>query len=264
MVRIMAGMFKPKNNILGIDFAGKVEVVGSGVQQFKPGDEVFGTCDHGAFAEFVCAKQNSIQPKPGSITFKQGAAVSAAASIALQGLRDKGHIQAGHKVLINGASGGVGTFAVQIAKAYGAEVTGVCSARNIDRVHSIGADHMIDYTSQDFTQSREDYDLIFDVVAKRSFSDCKRVLTPKGIYVTTAFSPGKAFVEFWTAVRGGKRMAPITPVPPNQEDLRFLKDLIESGKVTPVIDRQFTLSKLPEALLYLSKGHAQGKIIITI
>lgn len=264
LARLMAGLLKPKNNILGIDLAGRVEAVGVNVTQFQPGDKVFGTTDHGCFAEYVAVSEAGVVKKPDNMTFEEAAAVPGAASTALRGLRDIGQIQSGQKVLINGASGGVGTFAVQIAKSFGIEVTGVCSARNLNMVHSIGADRVVDYTQEDFTQNGECYDLIFDVVAKRSFSDCKQAISPQGSYVTTEFSPVLALRGLWTSMTGDKRMAPLSPKPPNQQTLIFLKELLESGKVAPVMDRCYTLSEVPKAIRYLEKGHARGKVVVVM
>jgi len=264
LARLMAGLLKPKNSVLGIDVAGRVEAVGANVTQFQPGDEVFGASSHGCFAEYVCVSQERVVTKPAGMTFEQAAAVPGAAIPALQGLRDAGQLNPGQHVLVNGASGGLGTFAVQIAKAFGAEVTGVCSTRNLDMVRSLGADHVIDYTQEDFTQSGECYDLIFDVVAKRSFSDCKRALKPQGIYVTTAFSPLLALAGLWHSMTGNQRMVPLPPKPPSKADLAYVRELLESGKITPVIDRRYALRELPDALRYLEKGHARGKIVITV
>jgi NADPH:quinone reductase-like Zn-dependent oxidoreductase len=264
MVRLMAGLLKPKNNVLGIDVAGRVETVGVNVKQFQPGDEAFGSSSHGCFAEYVCVSEAELVPKPANMSFEAAASVPGAATPALQGLRDQGRIQPGQKVLINGASGGLGTFAVQLAKSFGAEVTGVCSARNLDLVRSIGADQVIDYTQEDFTQTGQRYDLIFDVVAKRSFSDCRRALKPQGIYVTTKFSPVLALAGRWRSVTGNQTMAPLPPRPPNKADLVFMKGLLEAGKVTPTIDRRYSLSELPDALRYLEKGHARGKVVIAV
>jgi len=264
LARIMAGLLKPKNKVLGIDLAGRVEAVGANVTQFQPGDEVFGSSSHGCFAEYVCVSEEGVVTKPANLTFEEVAAVPGAASPALQALRDHGQIQPGQKVLINGASGGVGTFAVQIAKSFGAKVTGVCSTRNLDMVRSIGADQVIDYTQEDFTQTGGRYDLIFDAVAKRSFSDCRRVLSPKGIYVTTEFSPALVLRGQWISMTGSQKMVPLPPKPPNKRDLVFVKELLGAGRVTPVIDGRYTLSEVPDALRYLEKGHAQGKVVITV
>jgi NADPH:quinone reductase-like Zn-dependent oxidoreductase len=264
LARMMAGLRKPKHEVLGIDMAGRVEAVGANVKQFQPGDAVFGSSSHGCFAEYVCVSEAEVVTKPANMSFEEVAAVPGAATPALQGLRDHGQIRPGQKVLTNGASGGVGTFAVQLAKSFGAEVTGVCSTRNLDLVRSIGADQVVDYTQEDFTQTGERYDLIFDVVAKRSFSDCKRALKPQGIYVTTEFSPVLALARLWKSMTGNQKMVPLPPKPPNKMDLVFMKELLEAGKVTPTIDRRYSLSELPDALRYLEKGHAQGKVVITV
>jgi NADPH:quinone reductase-like Zn-dependent oxidoreductase len=266
LARIMAGgLLKPKQKILGVDLAGRVEAVGASIARFQPGDEVFGGCGSGgAFAEYVCAGENEIQLKPANVTFEEAAAAGAAAHTALQGLRDGGQIKAGQKVLINGASGGVGTFAVQVAKSFGAEVTGVCSTRNLDLVRSIGADRVIDYTQEDFTRGEQRYDLIFDVAAKLSFSDCKRVLNPQGAYVTTEFSPLLALGGLWASMTGDKKLVSQLAKPPNEADWAFMKDLLESGQVKPVIDRRYALSEVPEALRYLGEGHARGKVVIAM
>jgi len=267
-MRLMgAGLLKPKNKILGVDIAGWVEAVGRNVKQFQPGDEVFGASDFSALAEYVCAKENALVLKSANVTSEEAAAVPVAALTALQALRDKGKIQPGKKILINGASGGVGTFAVQIAKSFGAEVTGVCSTGNLGMVRSIGADHVIDYTQEDFTRNGQRYDLILDAVANRSFSDLKRALGPRGICVIVGFSPALTFQVFfpgpWKFSTGDKKiammMAKIT-----KEDLGFLKDLLEDGKVTPVIDRRYPLDEAADALRYLEEGHAKGKIVINI
>jgi NADPH:quinone reductase-like Zn-dependent oxidoreductase len=264
LARIMAGLFKPKNNVLGIDLAGQVEVVGASVMQFRPGDEVFGSTSHGCFAEYVCVHKDEIQPKPTNITFEEAAAAGAAASVALQGLRDAGEIKAGQKVLINGASGGVGSFAVQIAKSFGTEVTGVCSAGNIDLVRSMGSDHVIDYTQDDFAQNGEFYNLIFDAVAKRSFSDCKHVLSTDGVYVTTEYSPGLALRGLLNSITSSVKFVPLSPHKPTKNDQAFVRKLLEDGKVTPIIDRCYPLREVPDALRYLSKGHAKGKVAIKV
>jgi len=234
------------------------------VTGLQPGDEVFGSSGHGCFAEYVCVSEEGVVTKPVNMSFDEAAAVPGAAIPALQGLRDHGQIQPGQKVLINGASGGVGTFAVQIAKSFGAEVIGVCSTRNLDLVRSIGADQAIDYTQEDFTQTGQRYDLIFDVVGKRSFSDCRRALSPQGIYVTTEFSPALVLRGQWISMTGSQKMVPLPPKPPSKTDLAFMKELLEAGKVTPIIDRRYPLSELPDALRYLEKGHARGKVVITV
>ena len=274
IMRMMGvGLRKPKETRLGVDFAGTIEAVGKNVTQFKPGDDVFGGRD-GAFAQYVCVRETrAVALKPASITFEQAAAVPIAGITALQGLRDKGKVQPGQKVLINGASGGVGTFAVQIAKSFGADVTGVCSTRNVDMVRSLGADRVIDYTKEDFTKSGERYDVILDNVANRSLSECRRVLTPKGKYVligggganeqgligpfariinTTVQSP-------FVSQQMGMMMAEL-----NHNDLAILGDMMQSAKVKPVIDRTYKLSDLPEAIRYLEEGHARGKVVITV
>jgi NADPH:quinone reductase-like Zn-dependent oxidoreductase len=262
--RFMAGLLKPKYKVLGIDMAGRVEAVGANVTQFQPGDEVFGSSSHGCFAEYVCVSEAGVAAKPANLTFEEAAAVPGAATPALQALRDQGGVQPGDKLLINGASGGVGKFAVQIARSFGAVVTGVCSTRNLDMVRSIGADQVIDYTEEDFTQSEQRYDLIFDTVAKRSFSDCIRVLNPEGIYITSEFSPLLVLEGLWKSMTGNVKMVPLPPKPPSKSDLVFIKDLLEGGEVTPIIDRRYPLSEVPNALRHLEKGHAQGKIVITM
>jgi NADPH:quinone reductase-like Zn-dependent oxidoreductase len=264
LVRFSAGWPKPKDYVPGYDVAGQVEAVGQNVTQFQPGDEVYGDCQ-GTCAEYVCAGEDKFVPKPANLTFEQAAAVPTSAVAALHGLRDAGKVQPGQKVLINGASGGVGTFAVQIAKALGAEVTGVCSTRNVDMVRSIGADHVIDYTQEDFTVGGPRYDLILDQVANHSFSDSRRALTPKGIYIPNSGHSGLGFIvkAFVLSLFVRQQGAPYIAIPKNQ-DLVDLKELIEAGKVTPVIDRTYPLSETPEAFGYLDQGHAQGKVVITV
>mgnify|MGYP001827311913 CR=1 FL=1 len=264
LVRFSAGWPKPKDYVPGYDVAGQVEAVGEDVTQFQPGDEVYGDCQ-GTCAEYVCGAEDKFVLKPANLTFEQAAAVPTSAVAALHGLRDAGKVQPGQKVLINGASGGVGTFAVQIAKALGAEVTGVCSTRNVDIVRSIGADHVIDYTQKDFTQSGPRYDLILDQVANHSFSDFRRALTPKGIYIPNSGHSGLGFIirAFVISLFVRQQGAPYIAIPKNQ-DLVDLKELIEAGKVTPVIDRTYPLSETPEAFRYLDGGHARGKVVITV
>ena len=255
------GLLKPKHTIPGGDIAGQVEAVGRNVKQFQPGDEIFGdigACGHGAFAEYVSVPENALALKPVNMTYEEAAAVPQYALVALQGLRDKGHIQPGQKVLINGASGGVGTFAVQIAKSYGAEVTGVCSTKNLDLVRSIGPDHVIDYTQEDFTQKEQRYDLILDSVANRSISDYTRALRPKGNYVAVAFN-----MRAVISMTGNKKASQLSHKP-NVKDLVYMKGLIEAGKVVPVIDRRFPLSEIGEAFRYFEEGHPSGKVIITV
>jgi NADPH:quinone reductase-like Zn-dependent oxidoreductase len=261
------GLLKPKHKILGDDIAGRVEAVGLNVKQFQPGDEVFGICNFDAFAEYVCVPENDLALKPASMTFEEAAAVPEAGIPALQGLRDHGQIQPGQKVLINGASGGVGTFAVQIAKSFGAEVTGVCSTRKLDMVCSIGADHVIDYTQEDFTQNGQRYDLILANAGDRSIFDYKRALNPEGIYVCTGGSLAQYFQATLLgpliSMTGSKKLGSML-AKPNQKDYVFLIELFEAGKVIPVIDRRYPLSEVPEALRYYGEGHAKGKVVITV
>jgi len=267
--RMFIGLLKPKSNRLGVDFAGTVEAVGRDVTQFRPGDEVFGARD-GAFAEYVCVR-NAVAPKPANLTLEQAAAVPVAALTALQGLRDKGQIQPGQKVLINGASGGVGTFAVQIAKAFGAEVTGVCSSRNVDLVRSIGADHVIDYTREDFTRSDRRYDVMLDVAGSRSWSECRRVLNPQATLVIVGAPKGNRLlgplshiVRVRLAALPSSQKVVFFLAKTNRADMVVLRELLEAGKVTPVIDRRYELSEIADAFRYLEEGHAQGKIVITV
>jgi NADPH:quinone reductase-like Zn-dependent oxidoreductase len=267
------GLRKPKDTRLGVDYAGTVEAVGKNVTQFKPGDEVFGG-KTGAFAEYVCARANrAVALKPASITFEQAASVPIAAITALQGLRDKGKVQPGQKVLINGASGGVGTFAVQIAKSFGANVTGVCSTRNVDLVRSLGADQVIDYTKEDFTKSEQHYDVILDNVPNHSLSECRRILTPKGKYVMIGGggpNEGRWIGPFGRVIHTlllspfisqqmGMMLAEL-----NQKDLTTLADMMQAGTIKPVIDRTYPLSQIADAIRYLEQGHARGKVIITV
>jgi NADPH:quinone reductase-like Zn-dependent oxidoreductase len=269
--RAAMGLRKPKSNRLGTDFAGKVEAVGKDVTQFRPGDEVFGGRT-GAFAEYVCVREDrAVVPKPANVTFEQAAAVGVAGLTALQGLRDKGQLQPGQKVLINGASGGVGTFAVQIAKALGAEVTAVCSTRNVDLVRSLGADQVIDYTREDFTRSDRRYDLMFDVAGSRSWSECRRVLNPQATLVIVGapkgnrlIGPLSRIVRLRVASLRSRQKAVFFIAKFNKPDMAVLRDLLEAGKVTPVIDRRYELSEIADALRYLGEGHAQGKIVITV
>ncbi len=272
LARFANGLLKPKNTKLGADVAGRVEAVGRNVTQFQVGDEVFGAIsinELGGFADYVCAPEELLVLKPTKMTFEQAAAVPIAAFTALQGLRDKGKIQPGQKVLINGASGGVGTFAVQIAKSFGTEVTGVCSTRNVDMVRSIGADHVIDYTQADFTKNGQQYDLIFDAVGNRSVSDFKRALRPNGICAVAGFTTlarlfQLLFLGAWVSKTGSKKIGLMETAKPNKKDLVFIKELLEAGKVVPVIDRRYPLREVPEALRYLEEGHARGKVVITM
>ena len=265
LARLENGLLKPKNTKLGADIAGRVEAVGRNVTQFQAGDDVFGCMplnELGGFAEYVCAHEEAVALKPARLTFEQAAAVPLAAFTALQGLRDKGQIQPGQKVLINGASGGVGHFAVQIAKSYKTEVTGVCSTRNLDMVRSIGADHVIDYTKEDFTQTGQQYDLIFDAVGNRSVSEYQRALSPNGICSVAGFTSLSRLFQFM--LLGGKKVGLMETAKGNKKDLLFIKELLEAGKVVPVIDRVYPFSETAEAIRYLEKGHAQGKVVITV
>ncbi len=271
LMRFMGfGLIKPKHTILGSDIAGRVEVVGRNVTQFQLGDEVFGNTvksGFGGFAEYVAVPENALVLKPTNISFEEAAAVPQAALTALQGLRDKGHIQKGQKVLINGASGGIGTFAVQLAKAFGAEVTAVCSTRNVDMVRSIGADHVIDYTQEDFTRNGQRYDLILAVNGYHSISAYKRALHPEGVYVMTGGSNAQLFQAMLlgplVSMTGRQKMGN-SAHKPNKKDLMFMKELLEASKVKPVIDRRFLLRDVADAIRYLEAGHAQGKVVITM
>ena len=268
LARLGGGLVRPKDTRLGTDFAGVVEAVGKNVSDFKPGDEVFGG-SNGAYAEYVTVGKE-IAPKPASITFEEAAAVPMAGLTALQGLRDYGKIQPGQKVLINGASGGVGTFAVQIAKAFGAEVTAVCSTRNIECAHWLGADHVVDYTREDFTRSGQKYDLLFDVVGSRSWSAYRRVLKPNATVVlvggprTPVIGPLGHVIKMRLASLGSGRKVVFFVARFTPEDLMALKDLLETGKVKPFVERTYPLPQIAEAMHYLGTGHAQGKIVISI
>ncbi|MHA1945666.1 MAG: NAD(P)-dependent alcohol dehydrogenase [Candidatus Hodarchaeales archaeon] len=270
IVRI-AAVRKPKYHILGSDIAGRVESVGRKVKKFQSGDDILvdlSVCGFGAFAEYTCIPEDALVLKPDNITFEDAATLPQAGILALQGLRDKKQIQPGHKVLINGAGGGVGTFAVQIAKYFGAEVTGVDSASKLDMVRSLGADHVIDYTKEDFTKSGLRYDLILDVVVHRSIFDYRRALNPKGSLVMIGGSVARifqiSFLGLLISLFGSKKMGILMWRPNKKEDSIFLTDLLEAGKVVPVIDRRYPLSKVPEALQYLEAGHAQGKVVINM
>ena len=265
------GLRKPNINILGGDVAGRVEAVGVNAKQFQIGDEVYGDISNsgmGAFAEYVCAPENVIAHKPGNLSFEEAAAVPSAAVTALQGMRDSGEIQSGQKVLIVGASGGVGTYAVQIAKSYGTEVTAVCSTGKIDLVRSIGADHVIDYTKEDFTLNGQLYDLILGVNGYHPLSEYKRALSPKGTYVCIGGTMRQLFGSILLgplkSEKGGKQLRNMGSVKINQKDLVVMKELLEAGKVIPVIDRRYPLSETPEAFRYLGAGHAKGKVVITV
>ena len=269
LFRLIPGLRTPKHEVLGCDIAGRVEAVGGHVKQFQPGDEVFGVTGFagGGFAEYVCAIENKLALKPANSSFEDAAAVPIAAITALQGLRDKGRIQPGQRVLVDGASGGVGTFAVQIAKSFGAEVTAVCSTRNVKKGRSIGADHVIDYTREDFTQSEQRYDLILGANAHHSIFDYRRALSESGIYVIAGGGLAQIFQAMLLApllsrIASKKTCFFIANV--NSKDLVSLKDLLEAGKVVPVIDRRYPLSEAAEALRYLEQRHAQGKIVLTV
>ena len=268
VLRSAAGLRTPKHAVPGIDVAGEVEAVGRNVSQLRPGDAVFGWCK-GAFAEYACARAKNLLPKPAGLTFEQTAALGVSALTALDAVRDQGKVQPGHEVLINGASGGVGTFAVQIAKSFGANVTGVCSTRNLDLVRSIGADRVIDYAQEDFARGGQRYDVMLDLVGSRSLADCRRALTPRGTYVLVGVSDAGR----WLGLARQLRMLVWSPFvrqrmrvfvsKHNREDLVVLAGLVEAGTVTPVIDRRYELGDVPDALRYQGEGHARGRIVIT-
>jgi len=266
------GFGRPKVKIRGTDFAGRVEAVGSDVQRFRPGDEVFGEAD-GAFAEYLCAPDGVVEAKPANLTFELAAAVPLAGNTALIGLRDVARVQPAQQVLVNGASGGVGTFAVQIAKSLGAEVTGVCSTRNVELIRSLGADHVIDYTVEDFARSGRRYDVVLDLVGNRSLTDFRRALTPAGTLVLSGggvssggsmFGPMGLFLRSQLLSRFVRHRLLTLPSKPSKENLAALRELVESGKLTPVIDRTFPLSEAPEAIRYLEVEHARAKVVITV
>jgi NADPH:quinone reductase-like Zn-dependent oxidoreductase len=272
LVRMMAGLRKPKSAAMGVDMAGQVEAVGKNVTRFRAGDEVFGA-RHGALAEYVSGTDESFfVAKPHGISFEQAAAVNMAGTTALQGLRDKGQIKSGQRVLIVGASGGVGTFAVQIAKAFGAHVTAVCSTRNVDQARSLGADEVIDYTKEDFTRIGRRWDVILDVASSGSLSSRRRILEPNGTLVGVGMADGRAgmasimagLVETAVVSRLGSQKMPFFMAKNSTDDLLVLKDLIEAGKIKPAIDRTYPLSETADALRYLEKGHARGKVVITV
>ena len=271
LVRLMGGgLLKPKSTRLGADIAGRVEAVGKNVKQFRPGDAVFGDISergNGGFAEYACAREDELALKPANLSFEEAAAVPVAALTALQGLRDEGKIQPGQKVLIQGASGGVGTFAMQIARSFGAEVTAVCSTRNLEQARSLGADHVIDYTREDFTQSGQQYDLILAVNGYHPLSAYKRALAPRGIYVMAGGTPAQIFQAMLLgplmSMRGDKKLGGVS-AKMSQKDLIVIKKLLEADKVVPVIDRRYLLSETAEALRYLGAGHAQGKVVINV
>lgn len=271
LVRLMGGgFFRPKNRIPGADVAGTVEAVGSGVTQFQPGDAVYGDLaghTSGSFAEYVAVPERALVLKPANLSFEEAAAVPMAAVTALQGLRDAGQLQPGQKVLINGASGGVGSFAVQIAKVLGAQVTAVCSTRNVEQARALGADHVIDYTKEDFTQNGQQYDLILAVNGYRPLATYKRALTAKGRYIMAGGTMAQIFQAIllgsWMSRGGEQKMGNIS-AKMNQTDLNLMTELLESGKVVPVIDKRFPLAETPDALRYLGEGHARGKVVITV
>jgi len=269
ILRLAEGLRRPKTRVLGVDVAGRVEAVGDDVTKFQPGDEVFGH-HAAALAEYVCGRQDDFVPKPASLTFEQAAAMPVAGFSALQALRDKAGLQPDQHVLINGAAGGVGTFAVQIAKAFGAEVTGVCSTANVALVESIGADHVIDYTRQDFARSGLRYDVILDVAANRSLSDYRRVLAASGVVVLVGAGKGRWFGPMTRPLTAivlsrvwRRRMLPLL-AHPRRQDLADLRELVEAGKLTPVVDRVYPLTEAPDAMRYLETGHARGKVIIAV
>jgi NADPH:quinone reductase-like Zn-dependent oxidoreductase len=268
LARLDMGL-RPKTGRLGVDVAGTVEAIGSNVTGFQPGDEIFGTCD-GALAEFAIGSESSLVSKPANVTFEQAGGVGIAAFTAIQGLRDYGKVQAGQRVLINGAAGGVGTFAVQLAKAWGAEVTGVCSTRNVEMVRSIGADHVIDYTQDDFTSGGQRYDLLLDLIGNHSLSRCRRVLSPKGTFVMIGGQSGR-WIRPMGRVFKTLIMSPVVSQKLvlcravwTHEDLLVIQGLMKAGQVTTVIDRTYPLSQVPEAIRYLEDGHAQGKVVVTV
>lgn len=270
LVRLVGGLLRPRRRTLGVDVAGRVEAVGRNVTQFRPGDEVFGDISahgHGGFAEYVSVPESALVSKPAAMTFEEAAAIPMAAVTALQGLRDIGQIQPGQKVLINGASGGVGTFAVQIAKLFGAEITAVCSTSKMDQTRSLGADHVIDYTKEDFTQNGQRYDLILAVNGYHPLSAYKHALSPNGIYVMAGGTNAQIFqaalLGRWMSMIGKKKMRAVS-AKPNQKDLALMKELFEAGKIKPVIDRRYPLREVPEAIRYLEEGHARGKVVIIV
>lgn len=267
--RLGGGLFKPRNKLLGSDIAGRVEAVGRNAGQFQPGDEVFGDIimRPGGFAEYVRAPEKALALKPAGLTFEEAAAFPQAAVIALQGIRDKGQVQPGQKVLINGAGGGTGSFAIQLAKLYGAEVTGVDNTGKLDFMRSLGADHVIDYTQEDFTQNGQRYDFILDLVAYRSVSAYNRALNSNGKYYMVGGSMGTIFEVLFLGSRVGKtegKKLSVLMVQPNTKDLLYMTGLYEARKIAPMIDRSFSLSEVPEALHYLGEGRAKGKIVIVV
>lgn len=269
LARLGEGFFKPKNPKLGADIAGRVEAVGKNVTEFKPGDAVLGSVGAGGFAEYICAREKYFVLKPDHLSFEAAAAAPVVGFTALQGLRDVGQLQAGQKVLVNGASGGVGTFAVQIAKSYGAEVTGVCSTRNLEMVRSIGADHVVDYTHEDFTRGGRAYDLIYDAIGNRSVAAYRRTLKPQGRCVIVGFTSlwrlfGQIISGQVASRLGNKKVAFMGMAKVDKQDLIMIKELLETGKVVPVIDRCYPFAETAEAIRYLEQGHARGKVIIAV
>ena len=271
LMRILgSGLLEPKNRVAGEDVAGRVEAVGKDVTQFRPGDEVFGTCK-GSFAEYGCAREGKFVAKPANLTFEQAAAVPDSAVTALHGLRDMAKVKPGQKVLIIGAAGGIGTFAVQIAKAFGAEVTGVCSTTKTDLIRSIGADHAIDYTLEDFANGRQHYDVILDTAGNRPISHLRRALTAQGTLVIIGgegggrwFGVGRQLRALMLSLFVRQKLCSLFSLERPREDLQFMKELVEAGKVTPIIDKTYPLSKVPEAVRYWEEGHARGKVVITV
>jgi len=270
LVRLSAGLLRPKNKILGADVAGQVEALGAGVRKWRVGDAVFGelsVLNGGSLAEYVCVPENALALKPDGLSFEQAASVPLAANTALQALRDMGQIQPGQKVLINGASGGVGTFAVQIGKSFGAEVTAVTSARNVELARSLGAEHVIDYTREDFTQNGQRYDLILAANGYHSILDYRRSLSARGVYVMAGGSVAQLFQALLfgslLSENGGRRLGALS-AHPDQKNLEYITELLETGKVVPVIDKRYPLSETAEALRYLGTGHARGKVIINV
>jgi NADPH:quinone reductase-like Zn-dependent oxidoreductase len=269
IARMGEGYLKPKNPKLGADIAGRVEAVGKNVTEFKPGDEVIGSIGAGGFAEYACSRDKNFVLKPSNVSFEAAAAAPVVGFTALQGLRDTGQIRSGQKVLVNGAAGGVGSFAVQIAKSYGTEVTGVCSTRNLELVRSMGADHVIDYTREDFTNNGKQYDLIYDAIGNRSVSDYKRALKPQGICVIAGFTGLLRLFEHMIlgpmmSKEGGQKVGMMGVAKVTKADFLVIKELLETGKVVPVIDRCYPLSETAEAIRYLETMHARGKVIITV
>lgn len=273
VARLVLGLTRPKERIRGTDFAGVVEAVGRDVTRLRPGDQVFGEAD-GAFAEYVCASQDVVGAKPSNLTFEQAAAVPLAGNTALMGLRNLGRVRPGQRVLVNGASGGVGTFAVQIAKALGAEVTGVCSTKNADLVRSLGADHVIDYTREDFTRNGPRYDVVFDLVGNRSLAECRRALTPSGTLVLSGggvSEGGSLFGPMGLIIKGqalsrfaGRQRLLVLTAEPKRENLEALTELVERGDITPVVDRTYPLGEAAEAIRYLEVEHARAKVVVTV